>query len=80
MAADQGMDQRTYFRHGVKTSEEMMDIINYLEGQLPGNQVKVSDAIRFAIAKTADFIRITRELQFQEQMDLETKKSELIEK
>ena len=76
MADQNKMDQRTYFRHGVKTSEEIMDIINYLEDQWPGKGIKTADAIRFAIAKTADRIRVANELQAQEQMGMET---ELVE-
>ena len=50
------MEQRTIFRHGVRTSEELMDIINYLESQLPGTRVQVAGAIRFAIAGMAELI------------------------
>lgn len=49
-----------------------MDIINYLEDQWPGKGVKTADAIRFAIAKTADRIRVANELQAQEAMGMGT--------
>ena len=49
--------QVTRFRHGIRTSEEIMDIINYLEGRTPGSRMTASDAIRFAISSTAIEIR-----------------------
>ena len=47
----------THFRHTIQTSEEIMDIINYLENKLPGTRIKASQAIRFAIANQAIAIR-----------------------
>lgn len=57
MDQNEVMEQRTIFRHGVQTSEELMDIINFMEGQLPGTYVSVADAIRFAIASQAKVVR-----------------------
>ena len=56
------MDQRTIFRHGTSTSDELMDIINYLESQLPGTRVQVAEAIRYAIAGQANRARQQIEL------------------
>ena len=56
------MDQRTIFRHGVRTSEELMEIINYLENKLPGSRANVAEAIRFAIAGQAIIIRKEKKL------------------
>ncbi len=45
----------TTFRHDTQTSEAIIDIINYLEKEMPGTQANASDAIRYAIlAKAAD--------------------------
>ena len=56
------MDQRTIFRHGVRTSEELMDIINFLERILPGARVNTAEAIRFAIASQAIVVRKEKRL------------------
>lgn len=56
----QELTQRTIFRHGIRTSEELMDIIDYLERQLPGATIRASEAIRFAIAGQA--IKIRKEM------------------
>lgn len=60
---DQIMDQRTIFRHGVKTSEDLMDIINYLESEFPGTRVQVAEAIRYAIGNQARKIRTLTEVR-----------------
>ena len=63
MDQNEVMGQRTIFRHGVRTSEELMEIINFLEGRLPGTRVNVAEAIRFAIAGQA---RVARQQKIRE--------------
>jgi len=60
---DQVMDQRTIFRHGVEISQDLMDIINFLESEFPGSRVRPAEAIRYAIATQARKIRTLREVR-----------------
>ena len=49
--------QTTSFRHNILTSEEIMDIINYMEKEMPGVTFKPTDAIKYAIRYTAGMSR-----------------------
>lgn len=73
----ESLDKRTQFRHGQQTSQDIDEIVEYLQDEMPGINITEAHAIRFAIAKTADRIRVEMTIRMDEAMDHQELMAEL---